>query len=87
MRNVVKEILRSLGVGYALMIPTNDWTISFIHNGYIIDIKVTKSLLTKVLYMSLFRYDDGKIVEHHKEELTDITVEELREIMKDFIEG
>ena len=86
MRNVVKEILRSLGVKYALMVPTSDWTIRFIYNDYITEIELTKNLLTKVLYMSLVRYDDGKILVLDRVELADITAEEIREVIKDFIE-
>lgn len=89
MRNLITEILRSLGVRYALMIPTNDWSndwsMRFIYNGYVTEIKVTKSLLTKVSYISLYKYDDGKIISFSRVALADITAEKVSEVIKDFI--
>lgn len=83
MRNVVKEILRSLGVRLGnliiRMVPTNDWIMTFIYEDRLIQLELTKDLL------SLFRYDDGDIVDLHKEELADITEEKLREVIKEFI--
>lgn len=100
MKDIVKAILRSLGVDVAgvesyrihkdlgnnVMVPTNGWMMVFVHDGLLIELELSK-LDTKDSYMSFYGYDDGRLVKQHKEELADITAEDLREVIKDFIEG
>ena len=101
MRDVVRAILKSLGVkleDVAIRIThvelsnrvyriDNIYSMMFVYENRRIEINLAK-LGTKDMSIALFNYDDdddGVIVDHHVQELADITTEELYKIIKEFI--
>ena len=98
MRDVIKGILRSLGIkledvttrrlpDYSTgeILTTDDWIMVFIYKDLTIAIELREAG-SKEVYINIVKYFENMFLNLHRVELADITAEKLREIIKTFIE-